>query len=385
MPSNVDPSQGDERLRLKMGAPSRPDDDVSLAWLLGVLRRRRFLIAACALLPAVALAVILLVKPRMYTASASFVPQSKEANLGNFAGLAAQLGVAVPQDGSGDSPAFYGDLLVSRGILGPVVEATYDSPGASGGSITLADWLTDDEGSRERRRDEALEELRSRLATGVGKTGIVTVAVRTESPTLSHAVLTRILEEIRRYNRETRQSQAAAERRFAEERMGVAEAELRAAERDMQRFLERNRTYASSPELTFEHGRLQRQIQEAGALRASLRDAVERARIDEVRDTPIITFVERPEVPARPDPRGLVIKVALVLVVGLVVGAVLALLLEYLRASRFELSARRELHTFVPGESLVPADSAATVSAQPAAERGLAPVAAGETRSAAGG
>jgi len=95
--------------------------------------------------------------------------------------------------------------------------------------------------------------------------------------------------------RDTRQSQAAAERGFTEERMAEAQEELRAAENELQRFLQNNRQFQNSPELVFQHDRLQRRVAMRQQVYTSLVQSYEQARIDEVPNTPVITVVEYAE------------------------------------------------------------------------------------------
>ena len=53
--------------------------------------------------------------------------------------------------------------------------------------------------------------------------------------------------------------------------------------------------------------------------------------MEEVRDTPVITVLERPEAPVFPDPRGLLRNGAIALVFGTVLGIFFAFAGEYLR------------------------------------------------------
>jgi hypothetical protein len=55
-----------------------------------------------------------------------------------------------------------------------------------------------------------------------------------------------------------------------------------------------------------------------------------------VRNTPVVSIVERPREPVRPDPRGLVKKALLGLILGGVLGMVLAFLRDYARRLRTE-------------------------------------------------
>jgi uncharacterized protein involved in exopolysaccharide biosynthesis len=67
---------------------------------------------------------------------------------------------------------------------------------------------------------------------------------------------------------------------------------------------------------------------------SSLAQNYEQARIDEVRDIPVITIVEEPEAPALPDPRMLLLRGILALVAGALLGSLLAFFLAFVRASR---------------------------------------------------
>ena len=87
-------------------------------------------------------------------------------------------------------------------------------------------------------------------------------------------------------------------------------------------FIDQNSRWMDSAQLTFDHDRLQREVMMRQQIVTSLSQSFEQARIDEVRDTPVITIVERPEAPVYPNPRNLYVKGLL----GIVLGALLAVL-----------------------------------------------------------
>jgi uncharacterized protein involved in exopolysaccharide biosynthesis len=159
--------------------------------------------------------------------------------------LASQFGVSV---GGGDelSPAFYSELLPSREILLSVAETDFQVDGAT---VLLADLLEIEEDTGDLRLKRVIEWLReSAVSVSTGpETGIVTVEVTTHWPELSLQIAERLLAEISRFNLETRQSQAAAERSFIEERVENARADLEVAEDERQSFLQANRQFESSP------------------------------------------------------------------------------------------------------------------------------------------
>jgi len=61
----------------------------------------------------------------------------------------------------------------------------------------------------------------------------------------------------------------------------------------------------------------------------AMAQAYEQARIDEVRNTPLITVIDQPVPPALPEPRGWLLKFLLGLILGLLTGSVLAFIREF--------------------------------------------------------
>jgi uncharacterized protein involved in exopolysaccharide biosynthesis len=177
--------------------------------------------------------------------------------------------------------------------------------------------------------------MRDRIqVTTSPQTGTVRVRVQTESAARSESIAVRLLELINRFNLESRQSQAAAERRFIEGRVAEARGDLNAAEARLRVFLEGNRAVGNSPQLMLQRDRLTREVTMKQALFTTLSEAYEQARIEEVRNLAVITVIERPFRPVQPDPRGLAGRVAVALFVGLVAAIFLALCREALRRSR---------------------------------------------------
>jgi uncharacterized protein involved in exopolysaccharide biosynthesis len=131
-----------------------------------------------------------------------------------------------------------------------------------------------------------------------------------------------------------RQSQASAERKFTEARLAEGAEELRIAENRLQGFLQGNREFGGSPALGFERDRLNREVAMRQQIYTSLAQAYEQAKIDEVRESPVITVLNPPIEPARPDPRGLVSRGLAGIVLGGMLGIFFALLRTYLARTR---------------------------------------------------
>jgi uncharacterized protein involved in exopolysaccharide biosynthesis len=302
-----------------------PDDSDSLLPLGTTLLRARRLLARLALLGAVIGVVTGLLHKRTYSANAAFTPQSRRTG-SNLAGLAAQFGIAVPAGDAAQSPAFFADLMESRELLKPLLTARFAGADGIKSRRTLAEWLEPTGSTEARRRENLLERLRQMIDASVAqKTGVVRVTVSAPDPVLAQEVDSALIDRLNRFNLETRQSQASAERRFTEERLAQVRVSLNVAEDRLRGFLEANRNYVQSPNLRFQEERLNRDVTLQQQLFVTLSQAYEQAKIEEVRDTPVITVIERPEVPARPDSRKTLLRAVIGLFVGLLVGMAIAL------------------------------------------------------------
>jgi uncharacterized protein involved in exopolysaccharide biosynthesis len=307
------------------------EEELSFLRVANVLLRQRRMVVAWGLLLMALVAGLTLYFPRTYTARSTFMPQTRKQS-SSLSGIAAQFGLAMPTTEASQSPAFYADLVQSRGLLGSVVDTPFEYETEDGTKVkgTLTDFYKSKGESRALRRDAAIRRLGDDVdASTVQKTGVVDLSVTVTQPALAVQINQRLLELLNEFNLKSRQSQAGEERRFTERRLGEVRQDLRAAEDRLQQFLQRNRDIRNSPELTFQADRLQREVTMQQDVYTTLAQAYEQAKIEEVRDTPVITVVQQAEFPVRPDRRGLVIKSILGLMAGLLIGAALAFWRSY--------------------------------------------------------
>lgn len=310
------------------------DGEVSLLHLVNVVLRHRGLVWKWPVALAALLLALALLSPAEFTTSVTFLPQMEQRQMpGGLSGLASQFGLDVPSSlGGGRGPQFYAELLQSHDLFEAAVETPFPAASADSGvsDATLVDYYGVSGETAARRRVEAVEELREHLSVSTNpQTSTVQFGVTTGRPELSEQVASRLVELVNEFNLETRQSQAEAERRFLEDRVEEARESLAATEDSLETFLEQNRQYQNSPRLRFRYERLQRRVDLRQQVYTSLAQSYEQARIEEVRDTPVITVMEPPEVPAKPDPRRLALRAVLGLALGLVFGVVAAFVREF--------------------------------------------------------
>ncbi len=303
-------------------------DDASLAAIVALVRRHIRLLLAVPLTLAVLAVFWNLSRPRSFTARASFLPQRSDMPRSGLGAIASQFGLDLNLDRTGQSPAFYAELMQTPQLLGDVAAATY-VVGTRPDTGTLAQLLKVRARTPQLERDATIRRLAQMIEVRVNPaTDVVRFFVTSPWPELSQQLAAAILSEVNRFNVDRRRSRATAERQFTEARREQARTDLRAAEERMQRFLESNRNYTGSPALTVMRDRLQRDLSLQQQVYSTLAQAYEQARVDEVRNTPVITILEQPVPPARPDSRRLVTWLAASLLVGLLAGVLAALLVD---------------------------------------------------------
>lgn len=248
-------------------------------------------------------AVALLVPARSHTASATFVPMDAEdASRSGLAALAGQFGVSIGSGSSSQqSPEFYAELLRSRAML---MRIASDTVRVAGKPTAVVDLLDIEEGQTQQRLDKAVARLSEDVvrAQVSSETGVVTLTARSTIPELSIHIVHALLDRLNEFNTGTRQRQATLERTFVEARHASATDTLRGAEDQLARFLQTNRSFQGSPLLMFEHDRLQREVALRQQVVTVLAQSLEEVRAREIRDTPVVTVIQPPYLPAVPDP-----------------------------------------------------------------------------------
>jgi alpha-tubulin suppressor-like RCC1 family protein len=268
-----------------------------------------------------------------FTAESSFKPQGEQPEMSRFSGVAAQFGIDLLGGARGESVDFYARLARSRALLEEVARREYELSG--GGTATLVQ-LYDMPGSGAEQLRRTVEKLADNVGVDADlNAGVVGIRTRDADRAVAEQVNRAILDEVNRFNLERRQSQASAERAFVEAEVARARQDLEAAEQAQSAFMESNRRYEEWPQLRVEAARLQRQVDLQQQVFTTLTQALERARLDEVRNTPVITIIDHPEGSAKRR-RALFQKAVLGGVLGL------ALVLGYLFAGEYARRLRQE-------------------------------------------
>jgi uncharacterized protein involved in exopolysaccharide biosynthesis len=311
--------------------PTGEGGETSLLRLAAIFIRRWRFIALLGFAGAIGAAVwALLAEPR-YRSMARFALEEQRglSNAGGLAAIAGRLGSGAL--GGVRSLQFYADVLVGPDLLRTVLVDSFPVPEEPARRAPLLDILRIQGETPEERLMRGVEQLQDvAIATSTNdRTGTISLEVSLRDPELAAAVAQRLYEHLERFNFETRRSSASERREFAERELGRARAELNSAESAMRAFLESNRGGLDIPRLDFRRQQLQRRIDIANDAYGQLAQELQEAAIDEVRDTPVFTLVQKPSPPIyREFPR----RTRMTLIGGILGGA-LAILIIILQAS----------------------------------------------------
>ena len=305
------------------------------AW---VLSRHRRTILGIAAVAAILTLVISFLLPTRWTAEAGFIPETSTSIQlpTGINAIAGELGFSLPSGDPTSSPDFYAAVTESRSLLEQTLMTRFRVPGAAASdSAPLIDILGIENDDPRQRMEDGVQWMQDHSSSKVdAKTGVISLEAELPDPDLAASVVSRMVALLNEFNQRTRNQRARERRRFTESRTADAQRDLTAAEDDLRAFLVRNRSFDNSPQLLFEHQRLDRQVQIRQDVYQTLRREYEVARIDEVNNTPVLTVVDSPTPPAKPSSPRRVRMTLVALVLGLLVGATYAFVREYVNRSQ---------------------------------------------------
>lgn len=277
-------------------------------WLAAIISRWRLVLWVMAGTLLAGLGAVLILPP-IWEARASFVTagsnNSKMASAlsgggGGLQGIASQLGVTPGGDPS-ESPNFYVSLIQSEELRRRLLKSRFQDPRGKSptDSATLLEILRPKSSDSLRRVELGIKTLGKSIVTQFDlKTNLVQLTVDARWPELAAGIANRTIQLVDGFNHEQRVSRARSKRVFVQSRLDSAKAELQNVEERQRFFYEQNRLWRSSPQLTFEEGRLRRNVDVATDLYLTLQRQFETARLDEFNDAAEITVVD-PAVPPR--------------------------------------------------------------------------------------
>ncbi len=238
---------------------------------------------------------------KYYSAQISLYPAKKESmqGLGQFQSLAANLGVNTTQDSEHFNIS---DVVKSRLIANKVLKEKWTTKKEK--KISLVDlWGFYDipwfKFSKETNidsaivYDKALNKFKNHIDVTEDKmTGLIKINSEFKDPIISASIANFIGTQVESYIQKENSAQSKKEKLFISERLKIVKNELEQTELNLKSFKERNRGYENSPELFMVFSRLFRESEAKKEVYMTLQQQLELARIDEVKQSPILHVLD---------------------------------------------------------------------------------------------
>jgi uncharacterized protein involved in exopolysaccharide biosynthesis len=273
------------------------EDEINLIDYLRVIFKYRIMILCICIFAVVTTAIVSLLKPKIYSATASILPPidivQRESKLaGALGGGSSMLSKAIGVTSIAD---MYAGILESRVVVDVIIDR-----------FDLMKVYEE-----KKYKSNVRKKLRKNTIVKVSDEGIVNITVEDRDPNRTAAMANAYVEELDRQNKRLSAGQAASKRLFLENRLKGIEQELSKIENLLSR-------EAKIKEMLYE----------------LLTREYEIARIEEAKSMPTIQILDRAIVPEQRMARGTKKKVMLAGVVSLMVAGLLAFVREYFAKAR---------------------------------------------------
>ena len=283
--------------------PDEPSSQPGLdpAEVLGIIWAKRKIIVGLSFAVSLLTLGILFLFPNYYRAVSTILPEtekSKLSALGQFADIANLAGVNIP---GSEIAKLYPTIVTSETVLRNVIYKEYQTKKFPQ-PVNLVKFWEIDKKDRGEEFEAAYTKLRSSLDASFDiKSSLVTVTLDMTDPQLAANVLNTIVGELDKFMRTKRTTNAQEQRKWVEVRLEEVAEDLRKAEEWLKEFREKNRRVSDSPELLLEQERLSRAVQINSTLFIELKKQYELAKIEEIKNIPIINVLDVARPPTRKD------------------------------------------------------------------------------------
>ena len=227
-----------------------------------------------------------------YRSTATLLPESGRDNFSALSQLSGVAELAGLGPGTGSITKDYPAIMSSDSLLRIISRIPYHTSKFAN-PVTLVQYFGYGDEDTETGLDKTIRKLRQLLAVSSdAKTGVVTASIDLPEPQLAADALNNLVSELDAYLRFRHVSHATEQVRWISQRLNEVQSELAAAEDRLKDFRERNRRVADSPDLLLEQERLMRNVQTSSTVFIELKRQYEIARIEELRDQPLVNVLD---------------------------------------------------------------------------------------------
>lgn len=270
------------------------EEEPSIDWigLLSTLWSSRKLIALFTGGATMVAVIVSLLLPNYYKSTAVLLPETDKSKLGALTALSGLASLAGVNVGEMSLEQLYPTIIKSEAVLKEVIYHKYQTKEFNK-PVNLIEYWEIEEGTALRDYEVALKRMRDELDVSLDrKTNVLEVSLLMKEPQLAADVLNKLVSELDRFIRTKRTTNASEQRKWIEARLVEVKQDLEKAENKLKEFREKNRQITSSPQLMLEQERLAREVQINSTLYVELKKQYELAKIEEIKNVPIINVLD---------------------------------------------------------------------------------------------
>ena len=156
--------------------------------------------------------------------------------------------------------------------------------------------------------------------------GLIKIKVKLEDPIVSASVANFIGDQVQLYIQRENSAQFNKEKLFISDRLSIVKSELESSEVELKGFTERNRNYEDSPELFMVFSRIFREVEAKKQVYLTLQQQLELARIEEVKQTPILHILDHAIPPVKKSSPNRLLFLMISTILGLISSSLITLL-----------------------------------------------------------
>jgi uncharacterized protein involved in exopolysaccharide biosynthesis len=185
----------------------------------------------------------------------------------------------------------YPTIITSEAVLKDVIYSKYKTLEYPD-SVNLIQYWEIKENKPGGAYETALKDLREGISVSMDiKTSILTMSFETKEPKFSADIVNNVVDELDKFILTKRTTNASEQRKFIEGRLAEVKEDLTKSEENLKTFREQN-AQVRSPQLILEQGRLERDLQINNTLFIELKKQYELAKIEEVKNMPVINVLD---------------------------------------------------------------------------------------------
>jgi len=281
--------------------------------------------------------VLFIVSP-VYESQAKIMSSRINNNVSEAVGLAAQFGVSLPVN-QPEPEWVFPEVIKSRTIAKSMLKRKFDTK-EFGPKKSLLQILTYGNKSTNVGIDTLINNGIETLISMIDikqNSSLYILTVSAFEPKFARDFASVLIEELDAHQKNYNRNRTSKIRKFVDERIIQTEKDLKKAEEALKNFRDRNRRIGNSPALQLEQERLSREVLVLTGVYTTLKQKLETAKIEEVKESDYVVVLDYPEIPilaSKPNKRSIVIIAGLI---GIACGMLIVFIKEYLKENNKDI------------------------------------------------